>query len=55
MRVLFTQPLYSAMKPCSFFLEANCKFSEQECKFSHGHVVPLSRLRPFQEPDYRWV
>lgn len=52
-RILFTQPLYDAMKPCSYFLEGACKFSELECNFSHGHVVTLSRLRPYMEPDYR--
>ena len=51
--VLFTQPLYNAMKPCSFYLEGSCKFSQEECKFSHGHVVQFSRLRPFQEADHR--
>lgn len=54
-RLLFTQPMYAAMKPCPFFLEGTCKFSELECKFSHGHVVPLSRLRPYAEPDHRLV
>lgn len=52
-RILFTHPLYDAMKPCSYFLEGACKFSELECNFSHGHVVTLSRLRPYMEPDYR--
>jgi hypothetical protein len=53
-RVLFTQPLYDAMKPCSYFLEGACKFTDLECNFSHGHVVPLSRLCPYMEPDYRY-
>ncbi len=54
-RILFTQPLYPAMKPCPFFLEGACKFSEQECKFSHGHIAPLSRLQPYLEPDHRYT
>lgn len=43
------------MKPCPFFLEGKCRFDEQSCKFSHGHVVPFSELRPFQDPDFRSV
>lgn len=51
-RVLFTQPLYPAMKACSFFLEGSCKFTAENCKFSHGHTVPFSELQPYQEPDF---
>ncbi|XP_064395367.1 zinc finger CCCH-type with G patch domain-containing protein-like isoform X2 [Halichondria panicea] len=51
-RVLFTQPLYAAMKPCPFFLEGSCKFTEETCKFSHGHTVLLSELQPYQEPAF---
>lgn len=54
-RILFTHPLYDAMKPCEYFLEGSCKFSDTECNFSHGHVVPLSRLHPYMEPDYRYL
>ena len=43
------------MKPCPFFLEGKCRFDEHSCKFSHGHVVPFSELRPFQDPDFRSV
>ncbi len=53
--VLFTHPTYDAMKPCPYFLNGDCKFSDQICKFSHGHTVSLSELRPFQEPDFRYV
>ena len=54
-RVLFTHPSYNRMKPCSFFMEGKCKFSEETCKFSHGHVVSFSELQPFQDPDFRLV
>ena len=52
-RILFTHPLYDAMKPCEYFLEGSCKFLDMECNFSHGHVVPLSRLHAYSEPDHR--
>lgn len=51
-RLLFTQPLYPAMRPCPFFLQATCKFSEEECKFSHGHTAPLSTLQSHLQPDH---
>lgn len=53
--MLFTHPTYTAMKPCSFFLDGACKFDDGTCKFSHGHVVPFSDLRPYREPDFRWA
>lgn len=51
-RVLFTTPTYNAMKPCSFFLEGRCRYGDTECKFSHGHVVKISQLLPYQEPNF---
>ena len=54
-RVLFTHPCFNSMKPCSYFLEGRCKFSETTCKYSHGHVVFFDQLKPFSEPDYRYV
>jgi len=51
-RVLFTRPLYPAMKACDFFMAGNCKFNDDDCKFSHGHIVLFSELQPYQEPDY---
>lgn len=51
-RVLFTHPCFPAMKPCSFFLEGRCKFSAETCRASHGSVVRVSELRPYEEPDF---
>ncbi|XP_064457349.1 zinc finger CCCH-type with G patch domain-containing protein-like [Ornithodoros turicata] len=50
--VMFTHPQSAAMKPCSFFLEGHCKFSAEQCRFSHGYPVHLSDLREYFEPDF---
>nr|KAF6424258.1 zinc finger CCCH-type and G-patch domain containing [Rousettus aegyptiacus] len=49
-RVLYLYPTHASLKPCPFFLEGRCRFKEN-CRFSHGQVVPVAELRPFQEPD----
>ncbi|EHH65160.1 Zinc finger and G patch domain-containing protein [Macaca fascicularis] len=49
-RVLYLYPTHKSLKPCPFFLEGKCRFKEN-CRFSHGQVVPLDELRPFQDPD----
>ena len=54
-RVLFTQPTSKAMKACPFYLDGKCRFDSSACNFSHGHVVPLSELLTYQEPDYKCV
>ncbi|EGT59845.1 hypothetical protein CAEBREN_23807 [Caenorhabditis brenneri] len=50
-RVLFSHPTCSAMKPCTHFLGSNCRFNEN-CRFSHGYSVELERIEDYQEPDY---
>lgn len=50
--VMFTHPTVQAMKPCSYFLEGRCKFSAEKCHFSHGHIVSLSELRDYCEPNF---
>ncbi|XP_004430240.1 PREDICTED: zinc finger CCCH-type with G patch domain-containing protein [Ceratotherium simum simum] len=49
-RVLYLYPTHRALKPCPFFLEGKCRFQES-CRFSHGQVVSVDELRPFQDPD----
>ncbi|XP_037667200.1 zinc finger CCCH-type with G patch domain-containing protein [Choloepus didactylus] len=49
-RVLYLYPTHKALKPCPFFLEGKCRFKEN-CRFSHGQVVSVDELRPFQDPD----
>ncbi|KAM4032971.1 zinc finger CCCH-type with G patch domain-containing protein [Anomaloglossus baeobatrachus] len=49
-RVLYLYPTHKAMKPCPYFLDGKCRFNEN-CRFSHGQVVPVSELQVFEEPD----
>ncbi|XP_057559908.1 zinc finger CCCH-type with G patch domain-containing protein [Hippopotamus amphibius kiboko] len=49
-RVLYLYPTHKSLKPCPFFLEGKCRFQES-CRFSHGQVVSVGELRPFQDPD----
>ncbi|KAM4608056.1 zinc finger CCCH-type with G patch domain-containing protein, partial [Discoglossus pictus] len=49
-RVLYLYPTHKAMKPCPYFLDGKCHFQEN-CRFSHGQVVPLEELKDFLDPD----
>ncbi|XP_008496007.2 zinc finger CCCH-type with G patch domain-containing protein [Calypte anna] len=49
-RVLYLYPTHKSLKPCPFFLDDKCRFQEN-CRFSHGQVVPVEELQPFQEPN----
>lgn len=49
-RVLYLYPTHKALKTCPFYLEGKCRFKEH-CRFSHGQVVSMDELRPFQDPD----
>nr|XP_033818952.1 zinc finger CCCH-type with G patch domain-containing protein isoform X1 [Geotrypetes seraphini]XP_033818953.1 zinc finger CCCH-type with G patch domain-containing protein isoform X1 [Geotrypetes seraphini]XP_033818954.1 zinc finger CCCH-type with G patch domain-containing protein isoform X1 [Geotrypetes seraphini]XP_033818956.1 zinc finger CCCH-type with G patch domain-containing protein isoform X1 [Geotrypetes seraphini]XP_033818957.1 zinc finger CCCH-type with G patch domain-containing pro len=49
-RVLYLYPTHKAMKPCPYFLEEKCRFKDS-CRFSHGQLVAVEELQPFQEPD----
>jgi hypothetical protein len=51
-RVMFTHPCFPSMKPCQFFMEGHCKFTDDACRYSHGHIVPFSELKPYNEPDH---
>lgn len=51
-RVLFTHPTHAEMLPCPYFLEGECKFSDQQCRYSHGALVQLSDLKEAIEPDF---
>ncbi|KAM9666846.1 LOW QUALITY PROTEIN: zinc finger CCCH-type with G patch domain-containing protein-like [Trichechus inunguis] len=48
--VLYLYPTHKFLKPCPFFPEWKCCFKEN-CRFSHGQVVSVDELRPFQDPD----
>ncbi|CAN2389927.1 Zinc finger CCCH-type with G patch [Pristimantis euphronides] len=49
-RVLYLYPTHKAMKPCPYFLDGKCRFNEN-CRFSHGQIVPVNELQVFEEPD----
>lgn len=49
-RVLYLYPTHKSLKPCPFFLDDKCRFKEN-CRFSHGQVVSVEELRPFEEAD----
>lgn len=51
-RVVFMNPTHKEMLPCPYFLEGDCKFSEEQCHFSHGEIIPLSSLQEYREPDF---
>ncbi|XP_075986111.1 zinc finger CCCH-type with G patch domain-containing protein [Anticarsia gemmatalis] len=51
-RVLFTHPTHAEMLPCPFFLDGECKFSDEQCRYSHGAIVQLSDLKEAIEPDF---
>ncbi|RZF40906.1 hypothetical protein LSTR_LSTR015062 [Laodelphax striatellus] len=54
-RVLFVNPTHREMLPCPYFLEGQCRFSEDKCRFSHGQLVPLKDLSEYREPDFSTV
>ncbi|CAH1272043.1 Hypp4762 [Branchiostoma lanceolatum] len=59
-RVIFCNPITNSMLPCSYFLEGKCRFSEEDCRFSHGNLVAVSELRQYKEldfsfPKWRWA
>ncbi|KAK0179792.1 hypothetical protein PV327_005510 [Microctonus hyperodae] len=51
-KVLFINPTHKEMLPCAYFLDGECKFSEDKCHYSHGEIVPFSTLQEYREPDY---
>ncbi|XP_049887578.1 zinc finger CCCH-type with G patch domain-containing protein isoform X2 [Pectinophora gossypiella] len=51
-RVLFTHPTHVEMLPCPFFLDGECKFDDEKCRYSHGSIVPLSSLKDAIEPNF---
>lgn len=40
------------MLPCPYFLEGDCKFSDEKCRFSHGDLVLFKNLQEYTEPDF---
>ncbi|XP_037300231.1 zinc finger CCCH-type with G patch domain-containing protein isoform X2 [Manduca sexta] len=53
--VLFTHPTHAEMLPCPFFLNGECRFDNEQCRYSHGYVTPLSALKEAIEPNFASV
>jgi len=47
-RVMFTNPTQQDMLPCPYYLEGECRFSDQQCRFSHGELVDLLSLKEYK-------
>ncbi|CAH0552963.1 unnamed protein product [Brassicogethes aeneus] len=54
-RVLFMNPTHKEMVPCPYYFKNECKFSEEDCHFSHGESVFLSSLQEYKEPNFENV
>ncbi|CAK9821789.1 Zinc finger CCCH-type with G patch domain-containing protein [Anthophora retusa] len=54
-RVLFLNPTHKEMLPCPYYLDGKCKFSDEDCRFSHGELVPLSNIQEYREPDFQTI
>ncbi|XP_061195574.1 zinc finger CCCH-type with G patch domain-containing protein-like [Saccostrea echinata] len=50
--VLFCNPTHEGMLPCEYHIEGKCKFTPDQCRYSHGHSVKLEDLREYCEPNY---
>ncbi|KAI5630768.1 g-patch domain-containing protein [Phthorimaea operculella] len=51
-RVLYTHPTHAEMLPCPFYLDGECRFSDEQCRYSHGTLVQLSNLKDAIEPNF---
>ncbi|XP_014223164.1 zinc finger CCCH-type with G patch domain-containing protein [Trichogramma pretiosum] len=51
-RILFINPTHKEMLPCPYFLDGSCKFSEEQCHFSHGELISFAKLEEYKEPDF---
>lgn len=51
-KVLFINPTHQEMVPCSYYLEGDCKFSDEKCRFSHGQSVSFLELKDYKEPRF---
>ncbi|XP_076281491.1 zinc finger CCCH-type with G patch domain-containing protein isoform X1 [Lasioglossum baleicum] len=54
-RVFFLNPMHKEMLPCPYYLNGNCKFSDEDCRFSHGELVLLSSIQEYREPDFQSI
>lgn len=46
--VVFMHPTSKKMKPCPFYLEGHCKYSDGTCHYSHGYSVQLDQVQNYK-------
>ncbi|KAL1487745.1 hypothetical protein ABEB36_015581 [Hypothenemus hampei] len=53
-KVLFLNPTHNEMLPCPYYFDCDkdCRFSEDQCKYSHGETVPFKSLQEYIEPNF---
>lgn len=52
-KVIFINPTHEEMLFCPYLLnETNCKFSDEQCKYSHGEIVDFASLQEYNEPQF---
>lgn len=51
-KIMFINPTHQEMLPCPYLLDNDCKFSEEQCRYSHGEIVPFANLQEYVEPKF---
>lgn len=51
-KVFFTYPMTYSMLSCPYYMSGKCKYSDTQCKYSHGYSVSLANIKPFEEINY---
>ncbi|RDD46720.1 Zinc finger CCCH-type with G patch domain-containing protein [Trichoplax sp. H2] len=51
-KVMFLNPISHEMRPCPFYLDGQCNYSDEDCKYSHGYPVNISDMKSFEEPNF---
>ncbi|CRL01656.1 CLUMA_CG014878, isoform B [Clunio marinus] len=50
-QVFFLNPMEDKMKACDYFFSNTCTF-EDNCRYSHGTLLPYSDLKPYHSSNY---
>lgn len=54
-KAVFMHPTNKKMQPCPYYLEGNCKYSDDKCHYSHGYAVRLDEVQDLSDPDYSQI
>ncbi|CAO1401698.1 unnamed protein product [Diamesa serratosioi] len=55
-KLVFTNPMYKKMCPCPYYLDSTCKFSDEDCRYSHfQELFDFNGLEEYREPDYKLI